>query len=109
MEREEIFIFDHELSFAFVYQVGRRPQPFDYSSLAFLTNHPFYAGLFGRPVDLSRFTGELESIDKTTLESFFEVAPAEFGRAHQAEVVDWVISARQRTTILVDSLGRILS
>jgi hypothetical protein len=106
---DEIFIIDHELSFSFVYLVGKSSQPFNCNSLGFLRNHPLYAGLLGRPVDLSRFTGELESIDEATLESFFEEAPAEFGRAHKEKVVERLISAAQQPNILVDSLRRILS
>lgn len=106
---DEIFVIDHELCFSFVHLIGKSSQPFDYNSLGFLRNHPLYAGLLGRPVDLSRFTGEIESIDEATLESFSEEAPAEFGRAHKEEVVEWLISAAQQPNILVDSVRRILS
>jgi len=106
---DEIFVLDHELCFTFVRLIGDRYLPFDYHSLAFLTAHPLYAGLLGRFTDLSRFTGELESIDEDTLESFFAAAPAEFGRAHQEQIVEWLIKAAQRREFLVDSLRKMLS
>lgn len=106
---EEIFIIDHELSFSFVLLIGDKHAPFEYDSLTFLKNHPLYSGLFGHPVEISRFIGELESIDRNMIVSFFDEAPAEFGHAYKDRVTDWIVSAGTRTGILTDSLRRILS
>lgn len=106
---DEIFILDHELAFSFSRLIGNRPQPFDYESLSFLRDHPLYAGLKGRPIDLSRIIGEIESLERAPLDSFFESAPVEFGRDHKETIIDWLISATQRTNHMADSLGKILS
>jgi hypothetical protein len=106
---EEIFVIDHELAFSFVRLIGDTPAPFDYHSLGFLRKHPLYAGLRRRPIDLGRMTGELQSLDETTLNLLFDAAPAEFGRAYQERIVAWLMSAAGRTQLLVESLGRMLS
>ena len=106
---DELVVIDHELAFSFVRTIGAKAAPFEYDALDFLSYHPLFAGLKGHSVDLDRFVGELKSLDRPALESLFEGTPREFGREHQEEIVEWLLSAAQRTHILVDALRRLLS
>ena len=42
-DADEMFIFDHEVAFAFTRLIGTSSLPFDDAGMSFLRNHPLYA------------------------------------------------------------------
>lgn len=59
---QDLVVIDHELAFAFSRLIGTPADPFSDTTLAFLRDHPLWAGLRGAPIDVGRFVGELESL-----------------------------------------------
>lgn len=81
---DEMFVFDHEVAFAFTRLIGTIPLPFDDVGMAFLRNHPLYAGMRGQEIDLRRFT--LESLKVGAMK---KLQPSVMGRRLSSEVCTW--------------------
>ena len=105
---DELYIFDHELAFAFTRVLGAVPLPFTEESLRFLRDHPLYHGLRKQTVDLRRFTGELESLQDDELDDLLRGVPPEFGTLYLERIQQWLVSARDRAQSLAVAIGSIL-
>jgi hypothetical protein len=105
---DEMFVFDHEVAFAFTRLIGTTPPPFDDAGMSFLRNHPLYAGMRGQDIDLRRFIGELESWSDEEIAALCDGAPPEFGTMYLEKLRQWFTNARDRAQHLVDAIRRIL-
>lgn len=105
---DEMFVFDHEVAFAFTRLIGMQPLPFDDAGMVFLHNHPLYQGMRGQDVDLRRFVGELESWSDEEITTVCNQVPREFGTLYLEKIRQWFVQARDRVGLLADALRRIL-
>ena len=104
---DELFVFDHEVAFAFTRLIGTHI-PFEDTGMQFLREHPLYAGMRGQPIDLRRFTGELEGLTDSVISSICNRVPSEFGTMYLDSIQHWLTQARDRAQYLAGALGRIL-
>ena len=88
---DEMFVFDHEVAFAFTRLIGMPPFPFDSNGVQFLRDHPLYSGLRGQAIDLTRFIGELESVRDEEIVELCQGVPPEFGTLHLEKIRQWLL------------------
>ena len=106
----DLFIYDHEMSLTFFLpQLGWQP-PWTGQGLEFLTDHLFYDGLKGTPINLDRFTGAFEAITDDRLEEYSADVPDDWKAKSDASVqmVAYLKEARQNLDGIVSSIGRLL-
>ena len=74
---DEIFLIDHELGFAFLYQIGASGNPWEVRGQIgdFLNEHIFYHELRGQIIDLSRFQGALQGTSDEDIDDIFDEVP----------------------------------
>jgi hypothetical protein len=105
---EELYVIDHELAFAFALLVGWRSEPWERRDLEFLKSHPFYAGLRGRCLDLTRFESDLQQLTDADIEAICHFVPIEFGRRHLDKIAEQICFARDHSSGLVEAVMRVL-
>jgi hypothetical protein len=91
----ELFVIDHELSFAFLFLVGGVPQAW-FDRLSFLKKHPFYPGLRGRDdLDLTRFLAALSEVTDDEIDAILDAVPPQFqAEAHVDQIRAHLCSTR---------------
>ncbi|HEV8129988.1 MAG TPA: hypothetical protein VGQ81_01955 [Acidobacteriota bacterium] len=107
-KQDELFVFDHEMAFAFTRLVGSRTGRWDEPSLNFLRNHPLHGGLGGKEVDLRRFEGELRSLQDEAIDEICRGVPPEFGTLHLEKIAEHWRDARDNAANITESVKRIL-
>jgi hypothetical protein len=105
---EELYIIDHEVAFAFTLLVGWRSEPWERRNREFLKNHPLYAGLRGRGLDLTRFESALQQLDDVDIEAICGSVPIEFGGRHLDKIAEQIRFSRDQASGLVEAVRRVL-
>ena len=102
----EIYIFDHELAFSFLYQIGTAGRPWELSDSSgdFLNSHIFSKDLKGKKIDLSRLQGALEGIDDMTLDDLFDQLPIEWKNDNLSRMKDYLKDVRNHSAEFIDKV-----
>jgi len=75
---DDIFVFDHELAFSFLYGIAPSPTPWRLEDQLYLADHVFYTRLRKKQVDLSRFVAALVALPEGALQEILAEVPAEW-------------------------------
>lgn len=75
---DEIYVYDHETSFSFLQAILPSPKPWVVEGELYLKEHIFYAGLKGKKIDLSNFSGHLVSLSDGVLQGIRDEVPPEW-------------------------------
>lgn len=120
---DEMYTFDHEVAFAFVYAIGAAPSTDAAGGvpglahqvarwvdrMGFLRNHALHASLRGRDdLDLASFTRGLEQLPTQALVDACAEIPEEFGRGHLDRIAAHVLRAREEATAFSEAVLRVL-
>jgi hypothetical protein len=85
---DEIFLIDHELGFAFLYQIGASGNPWEVRGRMgdYLNEHIFYRELSGEKIDLSRFQGALQGTSDEDIDDIFDQVPNEWNNSRVSRI-----------------------
>jgi hypothetical protein len=75
---DDIFVFDHELAFSFLWDVLPSPTPWRLQDQVYLGNHVFYTRLRKKPIDLSGFVATLVELPEGALQGIMAEVPPEW-------------------------------
>jgi hypothetical protein len=103
---DEIFLIDHELGFAFLYQVGGAGKAWEVRGRMgdFLNEHIFYRELKGQKIDLSRLQGALQGISDEELENSFDEVPGEWKNSRVSRIHDHVKDVRDHAEEFINQV-----
>ena len=106
---DELYIIDHEMSFSFIYAIGSLPEPWQISSLGWLTNHVFYRQLKGRTVNLDRLAGALETVAEDASNCIMSTIPQEWRGDNAAKIQNHLMQMAVHTNEFIDEVRRTLA
>lgn len=106
---DDIYVFDHEMAFAFVFLIGELPTIWTEDRLRFLKDHPLHSGLRGQAMDLSRFASALRRLGEPKLRDIIEAVPAEWRSPHAEKIVHHLGQARDHVDEFVGAMRRVLA
>jgi hypothetical protein len=75
---DDIFVFDHELSFSFLLSVLPSSAPWRLEDQLYLADHVFYTRLRKKPIDLSRFVAALVALPEGAMPEIVAEVPPEW-------------------------------
>jgi hypothetical protein len=75
---DDLFVFDHESSFSFLFTIGGHSSPWNLEREAYLRNHVFYSKLRSKRLDLSEFKCRLEALTETEMDKIRSEVPVEW-------------------------------
>ena len=103
---DEIFLIDHELGFAFLYQIGAFEKPWEVRSRIgdFLNEHIFYRELKGQKIDLSRFQGALQETSDLDIDDIFDQVPREWNNSHVSRIRGHVKDVRDHAEEFINQV-----
>lgn len=104
----ELFLIDHEMAFSFTRVIGADPSQFSELQLSFLREHPFYAGLRGKQLELDRFAGELEALSDERVSRIFAQVPHQFGTMYLENIRERLINIRQNVASFIEAVRRVV-
>lgn len=74
----DIFVFDHELAFSFIWDILPSPTPWRLQDQLYLRNHVFYTQLRKKPIDLTRFVDALAALPVGAIQEIVAEVPREW-------------------------------
>lgn len=106
---DELYMIDHELGFSFIFDVLPATQPWLITNLSFMKTHLFYLPLKGQPFNLERFSGALEIMGSTELDTIFGNLPSTWQNPHVSKIRNHLNEISHHTNEFVDEIRRVLS
>jgi hypothetical protein len=103
---DDIYIFDHESAFSFLYALGDHSHPWKLETQPHLRNHVFYRRLRSKPIDLSEFGNSLGGLMNEKLEFIWKDIPTEWAHPHLARIRNHLISVRDHATEFLEEIRR---
>lgn len=75
---DDIFVFDHELAFSFLWDILPSPTPWRLEDQLYLADHVFYTRLRKKPIDLSQFVAALGALPDGAMQEIVAEVPVEW-------------------------------
>jgi hypothetical protein len=75
---DQLAIFDHEMSFSFLYAIGQTEYPWEGKGMGYVKDHIFYNELRGKKLLWDRLQGALDSIDSERISQYMEAIPLQW-------------------------------
>lgn len=105
---EEIYIFDHEMGFSFIFDILSPTSPWQITGLKFLSDHVFYRGLKGQTLNLDRLVGAMEGITETQLNELFANIPRGWNSPHIGKIKKHLNEITNHVNDFIDEVRRVL-
>jgi hypothetical protein len=105
---DDLFVFDHESSFSFLFTVGGRSSPWNLEREAYLRNHVFYSKLRSKRLDLSEFKCRLEALTETELDKIRSEVPVEWMHGDFERIGEHLGQVRAHVEEFVEQVKRSL-
>lgn len=106
---DQLFIIDHEMAFSFVYAIGLPTDPWQVSSLGWLSDHLFYHQLKGREIKLDRFAGALEAVSEDIISGIISNIPMEWRNDNMAKIQNHIMQISTHANEFIDEVRRTLA
>lgn len=105
---DDLFVIDHEMGFSFIYDILPVPDPWRVTELRFMRNHLFYTCLKGKPVNLERFAGALESLSIEEIEEIIAMLPEEWRTDINEKIKEHLCAIRDNMTNFLNEVTEVL-
>jgi hypothetical protein len=92
---DEIFVFDHELAFSFLYSVGGRGQPWMVANRQSMVRHVFYFDLKRKEIDLEDFMMRLAGLGEAEMSRIVHAVPEEWRGEHLSKISAHIQAVRE--------------
>jgi hypothetical protein len=109
---DEIYLYDHEMAFSFIFDAKAKNSPIDSlnaPALKFFTTHVFFLELRKKKIDLSRMEGALASIKDDALLEVEQQLPKDWNSQHLGPILAYIKALRDKPTQLTRVVKEILA
>lgn len=109
---DEIYLFDHEMAFSFIFDAKWKDSPVDSlnaRALNFFTSHVFFLELRKKKIDLSRMEGALASIQDAAILDIEQQLPKDWNSQHLGPILAYIRALRDNPTKLTRVVKEILA
>ena len=109
---EEIYLYDHEMAFSFIFDAKAKTTPIDTlnaAALNFFTTHVFFLELRKKKIDLSRMEGALASIKDDAIADVEKHLPGDWKSQHLGPILTYIKALRDNPAKLTRVVQEILS
>lgn len=83
---DEVFVFDHEMAFSFIYELSPSSEPWRLDNCNYLTDHVFFNRLRREEIDLTEFTARLSELPGPILAAALAEVPSEWKNERLAQI-----------------------
>jgi hypothetical protein len=106
---DNIYVYDHETSFSFLFALAASPQPWNLEDQNYLQHHVFYSRLRSRELDFNEFRDRLKALTEIVLTRISTDVPKEWIHGNWERIETHLNEIRARADEFVEQVRRRLA
>jgi HipA-like protein len=103
---DNVFLYDHESAFSFVFAIAPSKAPWELAGEAYLDAHVFFRGLKGKAVDLGAFSAGLKSLTEDLLDTIAADIPESWGGNALLAIKTHLVQLHEHSDDFLEALMR---
>ena len=104
-----LWVFDHELAFSFIKDIGQQSAPWILANETYLNYHLFFRQLKGKDLDLAHFTKSLAALPDLALPSIMAEVPPEWNNGSETKLEHHIRAVAERAPDFAEEIRKSLS
>jgi hypothetical protein len=106
---DELYVFDHEMAFSFLFAIGSYLPPWDLRNETYLRGHVFFSRLKSKNLDLGHFKARLEALDDAEIVKINSEIPKEWIGPVIGRIWEHISMVRMNSERFIEQVERSLA